>query len=124
MPLYEFEDSKGKIVTLVFVSKDAPKVGETIVVKRKKLTRIFSLPQVSFDVKVDPFNEGQFVRKTGSVKGDKMGDIWARSEELSEKRAAKAGGRDPIKEQYLKDYSAKRKGKPHPTADKNKTYTI
>ena len=40
-----------------------------------------------------------------------MGDLWDRSKELSDKRAHENGGVDPIRANYEKDYSSKRKGK-------------
>ena len=36
--------------------------------------------------------------------------MWDKSAELSAKRAEKNGGIDPVKEQWKKDYSKKRKG--------------
>ena len=39
--------------------------------------------------------------------------MWDRSKELSEKRKEKEG-RDPVQQQYFKDYSKKRKGVKHP----------
>lgn len=81
--------------------------------------RVFTVPQASIDTQIDPFNQNQFIDKTGNNKG-KMGDVYDRSAEMSAKRAAKAGGVDPLKAKYYEEYSKKRKGKPHPTQIKEK----
>lgn len=43
-----------------------------------------------------------------------MGDLWDRSQELSEKRKKLYGGEDPVKKKYYDNWSKKRKGKVHP----------
>lgn len=91
-----------------------------------KWERVFTVPQASIDANIDPFNQQQFIDKTGSKNGS-VGDVWDRSAELSAKRAEKAGGVDPVKAKYYKDYSKKRKGKPHPKQiieGSQKTYKI
>lgn len=75
--------------------------------------RVFTIPQASFDSKIDPFSTKQFVDKTGAKKGT-YGDLLDKSAELSQKRADLAGGSDPIKEKYFKEYSEKRRGAKHP----------
>jgi hypothetical protein len=45
-----------------------------------------------------------------------MGDLWDRSQELSDKRKKLYSGEDPVKKKYYKDWSKKRKGKVHPKA--------
>jgi len=92
--------------------------------KGVKWNRIFTVPQAVVDGRINPFSEADFIKKTSNGKNQKVGDLWDRSKELSEKRAAKNGGVDPVKEKYLKDYSKKRKGKPHPSQITDKTYTI
>jgi hypothetical protein len=75
--------------------------------------RVWTVPQMSIDSKWDCHNEKDFTEKTGRKKGT-IGDIWQKSAELSEKRAQKLGV-DPVKENYLKEYRKKTKGKLHPT---------
>jgi hypothetical protein len=47
-----------------------------------------------------------------------MGDMLDKSQELSQKRADKNGGVDPVKDKFFKDYSAQRKGAKHPDEKK------
>lgn len=75
--------------------------------------RVFTVPNASIDANLDPFSSKDFVNKTQNKKGT-YGDLLDRSTEMSEKRAALAGGKDPIKEKYFADYSAKRRGAKHP----------
>lgn len=75
--------------------------------------RVFTVPQASIDAEVDPFSSSQFVDKTRNKKGT-YGDLLDRSQEMSEKRAALAGGVDPVKQQYFDNYSKTRKGAKHP----------
>lgn len=75
--------------------------------------RIYDLPQVNIgNAKSDPFNQQSFVDKTGSMKGS-YGDLLDYSSELSEKRAAKVGGEDPLKRGYFDNYKKKTNGKKH-----------
>ena len=76
-----------------------------------KWNRLFTPPQMSFDVKCDPNSVQDFVKVTN--KPGTYGDLWDRSAELSAKRADKNGGIDPVKEQYFKEYSEKRNGQKH-----------
>jgi predicted nucleic acid-binding Zn ribbon protein len=58
--------------------------------------RIFTVPNASFDSKIDPFKASEFARKTGSKKGT-YGDLLDKSAELSQQRADIVGGVDPVK---------------------------
>jgi hypothetical protein len=83
--------------------------------------RVFLAPNASIDSSVDPFNGRQFVDSTAAKKGT-MGDMMDYSKELSEKRADKNGGVDPVKEKYYKDYSKARNGAEHPKQRMEKGY--
>ena len=74
--------------------------------------RVFTIPNASIDTQIDPFNSNQFVDRTGSKKGS-YGDMLDYSSEMSQRRADQAGGVDPVKEKYFKEYSKKRKGAKH-----------
>jgi hypothetical protein len=75
--------------------------------------RIYDLPQVNIgNAKADPFNKQSFIDKTGNMKGS-YGDMLDYSTELSEKRAAKVGGEDPLKRKYFDEYKKKTGGKKH-----------
>lgn len=92
--------------------KDAPKVSTVVEIDGERWKRVFTIPQASIDTKIDPFSKTQFREKTGNKKGT-LGDAWAASAELSEKRAAKNGGVDKVKEKFLSDYKKERRGTSH-----------
>ena len=71
--------------------------------------RVYTVPNAAIDTRIDPNSPSEFREK---VKGN-LGDIWDQSAEASEKRT-KQKGEDPVKKQFIKDYSAKRKGAKHP----------
>ena len=73
----------------------------------------FLAPNASIDSDIDPFNGRQFVDNTAAKKGT-MGDMLDYSKELSQKRAEKNGGVDPVKQKYYKKYSESRGGAKHP----------
>ena len=74
--------------------------------------RVFSVPQMQFDIKVDPNSIKDFAKVTD--KPGTLGDLMDRSAELSAKRADKNGGIDPVKQTYFDEYSKKRSGAKHP----------
>ena len=81
--------------------------------------RVYETPQISMRnsiaSKVDPYNQSEFVDRTGKMKGS-VDDMLDYSKELSEKRAEKNGGIDPVKQKYFRNYE-KKTGKKH-LADK------
>ena len=75
--------------------------------------RVFTSPQLNTEGSLDAnCSEKQFLAFTKNKK-DKIGDLWDRSRELSEKRK-KIYGQDPIKKEYYRNWSKARKGKKHP----------
>ena len=75
--------------------------------------RVFVNPNVSSDTNVDPFSVDSF--RTSTVgKNDTYGELFQRSAEASEMRAAKNGGVDPVKQKQYDDYSKMTNGKLHP----------
>ena len=60
-----------------------------------KWDRIFTVPQVSVDAKLDPYNSRGFVDKTS--KGGSVGDLWDMAKEASSKRKEKEGHDPPAK---------------------------
>jgi|TARA_R110002167_G_C12404299_1_gene627260 hypothetical protein len=80
--------------------------------------RVFLVPHASISSNADPFNSNSFIEKTGKMKGT-VGDMISYSEELSEKRAEKHGGQDPVRQQHFKNYE-KDVGKKH-ISDKPKS---
>ncbi len=115
MPLYDFQkvdDPKVK-ESFFFTMKECPKVSEIITdddgVRWK---RIFTLPFMGVDTKMDHNSVNDFVEKTGKKKGT-YGDILDASKELSEKRAKDRDGVDPVQQKFFNEYKAKRHGVEH-----------
>tara|TARA_R110002051_G_scaffold261860_1_gene321802 strand:+ start:846 stop:1214 length:369 start_codon:yes stop_codon:yes gene_type:complete len=72
-------------------------------------SRVYTVPNAAIDTRIDPNSPSEFREK---AKGT-LGDIWDQSAIASEKRT-KQRGEDPVKKQFFKDYSAKRRGAKHP----------
>jgi len=77
-----------------------------------KWNRVFIAPNASIDTKVDPFSQSDFTERTASKKGT-VGDMLDHSAEMSEMRAEKSGGTDPVKKKFFDDYAKKRNGQRH-----------
>ena len=73
--------------------------------------RVFLSPNASISSNSDPFNSNAFLDKTANMKGT-VGDMMDYSAELSEKRAEKSGGIDPIRKKHFDNYE-KSVGKKH-----------
>jgi predicted nucleic acid-binding Zn ribbon protein len=114
MPLYLYQDPKtGKIKEITQSVHDLHEYSENGV----KWNRVFTAPEVNTQDKLHAESTSrQFSELTGKQKGS-MGDLWDRSQELSDKRKKLYGGQDPVKKKYYKDWSKKRKGKVHPKAN-------
>ena len=115
MPNYLFESLDGEETTeLFYPMKEAPRTGDIVEIDGKQWKRIFTLPQaVTTGLKpVDPFSQKQFREKTGAMSGT-VGELWDYSKEMSQRRAEKMGGDDPVKQKYFKDFRKARKGTPH-----------
>jgi len=85
----------------------------------RKCDRVFTVPQASIDTQIDPFSQRQFVEKTSGP--GTMGEMWDRSAELSNQRASKNGGIDPVKQKHFMKYANKRKGMKHQEDSSKKT---
>ena len=120
MPIYQYRNPEtGEIIEVIQGMKDQHEFVDDNGVKYE---RVFSVPNASVDTQIDPFNVDKILDKT--KKKQTIGEMWDHSAELSERRAEKAGGEDPVKAEYLKNYSKKRKGKRHPGANKGKTIEV
>jgi len=76
--------------------------------------RKWTLPNAQIDADVDPFDKAAFSRKIDQSGKGTVGDLWDRSQELSEKRKNKLGY-DPVKKKNLEKYSKDRMGRKPPT---------
>lgn len=85
--------------------------------------REYTVPLAAVDTTIDPFKKNEFIGKLDGKK-ETLGSMWDRSKELSEARAAKAGGVDPVKQKYFDNYAKTRRGQRHPTEIKEKNDKI
>ena len=107
MPIYIYEHIETGEIAEVVQSMNEERIyngknGD----EKGKWQRIFTAPNVQSDTRIDPFSEKQFSEKIGKSKG-KLRDVIERSAELSEKRAEKLGGEDPVKRKHFADYEKK-----------------
>lgn len=109
MPIYIFTNEKtGEVKQIIQGMNDNHVYFENGL----QWQRIFTVPRAAIDMKVDPFNKQDYLRKT-ETKSSSIKDLEDRSRELSEKRAQIAGV-DPVKQNYYNKWSKTRKGKKHP----------
>ncbi len=80
--------------------------------------RVWDIPNAAISSNADPFNSNAFLDKTANMKGT-FGDMMDYSSELSEKRAEKSGGVDPVKKKHFESYE-KEVGKKHPSEKASK----
>lgn len=111
MPMYIFEHPKTGEQAEVFFGMNEEK--KHIDEEGTEWKRVFVSSQLSTEGSIDPWDNADFVNKTGNKKGS-YGDILDLSQELSDKRASQNNGVDPVKQKYFKDYSKQRGGKKHP----------
>ena len=106
MPIYLFKNPKtGKIVS-VFQQMNEEHVHSEDGIKCE---RVFTVPNAQIDADIDVDSSEKFIEKTGKMKGT-LGEIWDYSQELSNKRAEKNGGVDPVRQKAEEKYSKKRRG--------------
>lgn len=72
-----------------------------------KWRRLYIVPQMAMDTKVDPFSGENFVRKTATTKT--YGELWDRSAEMSHLRSEKLGAPDPMRTKAEKEFYSKKK---------------
>lgn len=112
MPIYIFQRESTKEVKEVFQNMNDKHEYFGADGSENDWKRVFTVPNASIDTNVDPFDSKQFVERTGAKKGT-IGSLMDQSKELSEKRAEKNGGVDPVKEKYFQNYSKQRNGAKH-----------
>jgi len=114
MPQYLYQHPKNKkIIELVQSVHDKH---EYIDSNDLKWNRIYTVPELNTEGSLKAnCTAREFHDYTGRKKGT-MGDLFDRSQELSDKRK-KIYGEDPVKKDYLKSWKKKRKNKKHPTLE-------
>lgn len=113
MPVYIYQNPKTKeIIEIVQSINDIHEYHDQ---NGLEWHRIFTVPQIGIDTKLDAFSSAaDFANKTKN-KNDNLGQLWDRSKELSDKRKEKFG-EDKFKKKYIENWSKKRKNRrPPPT---------
>lgn len=115
MPLYTFEHiATGRIEEAFFHMDDTKVYSGPNGDQPGQWRRYWGVPpSAAVDTVIDPHSEKDFVKVTAKHKGT-MGELWDRSAELSQIRASKEGGVDPVKQSYYDQFTRKRGGKKHP----------
>lgn len=106
MPIYLFKNpNTGKTIPIFQSMNEEHTYSENGV----KYERVFTIPNAQIDANFDVNSSEKFIEKTGKMKGT-LGEIWDYSQELSDKRAARNDGVDPVRQKAEEKYSKKRKG--------------
>ncbi len=108
MPIYVYKHPEEELYEEVLQGMNDPHVFSKDGVEWQ---RVFLSPNASISSNSDPFNSNAFLDKTANMKGT-VGDMMDYSAELSEKRAEKSGGVDPIRKKHFDNYE-KSVGKKH-----------
>ena len=120
MPLYLYEDKEtGEVVEILQGMMDVHEYHGSNGREKGLWRRVYVNPNMSFDTKVDAFDQKSFVNSTVN-KNDTYGDLQNRAAEASEIRAQRYGGKDPVKEKYYSKYNKMTNGKLHPKQQKEK----
>ena len=97
MPIYLYENPEtGEVKEVLQKSKEEHVYFDENNLKWK---RVWTIPHASVDTQADPFSEKAFSDSTNNKKMT-IGDLWDKSKEMSQKRADKSGGQDPVKKDY------------------------
>ncbi len=120
MPLYLYENEEtGEVLEVLQSMNDSHEYNGEDGSEKGRWRRVFVNPNLSSDTDIDPFSADSF-RSSTVGKNDTYGELFQRSAEASEMRAAKNGGVDPIKKKQYDDYSKMTNGKLHPQQMKEK----
>lgn len=116
MPIYLFSNPKNEneVIEVIMSAHDNHVYEKDGV----KWDRVWTKPQAAVDTRWDENNAKNFVEQTGRKRG-KLGDLWEKSAELSEKREKKLG-QDPVKLAANEEYKKKHQGKDLPDIRKKK----
>ena len=119
MPIYLYENEEtGEVVEIFQGMMEKHEYHGSNGREKGLWRRVFVNPNMSFDTKVDAFDQKSFIKSTAG-KNDTYGDLQNRAAEASEARAQRYG-KDPVKENYYAAYNKKTNGKLHPQQMKDK----
>ena len=120
MPLYLYENEEtGEVLEVLQGMNDAHEYNGEDGSEKGRWRRVYVNPNIATDTNLDPFSSSSF-RASTVGKNDSYGELFERSAEASEMRAAQAGGVDPVKQKTYEDYSKMTNGKLHPQQMKEK----
>lgn len=120
MPLYLYENKEtGEVVEVLQGMMDKHEYHGVDGRQKGLWRRVFVNPNMSFDTKVDAFDQKSFINSTVN-KNDTYGDLQNRAAEASAIRAQRYGGKDPVKEKHYAKYNKMTNGKLHPQQQKEK----
>jgi hypothetical protein len=107
MPVYLYQNPKtGEVVEIFQKINEEHKYIDKNGTEHK---RVFTVPFVSFDSRINPHSSADFVEKTKNKKGT-IGDLLDKSKELSIARGGESS--DPVLKKYFSKYE-KEKGVKH-----------
>ena len=116
MPALDFQAEDGHIIT-VLVGVNEPsearhvqRVVDPTTGIEKVYKRVYSAPLAAKDMLQKDATKEDFKRVTEG-KNMTVGEMWEISREMSEQRASKNAGHDPVKENFYKEYEKKTGGK-------------
>lgn len=111
MPVYSFVSDSGKEISVLVTLSEPDSARHAQVVDGVTYKRVYSAPLAAVDTQKGSLAQQDFNRVTQN-KNLKVGDMWSIAQEMSQDRADKNGGYDPVREKmyekHLKEY-----GKPH-----------
>jgi hypothetical protein len=125
MPIIDFEANDGEILS-VHVGLNEPKEAYQTQIRKedgKVFKRIWAAPRFAKDITVGDASRGDLDRLIDG-KNYTLGEVWKRSEELSQKRAEKHGGLDPVKEKFYEEYEKKNRAKHADVLKRNRQKVI
>jgi hypothetical protein len=119
MPVFDFADeATGKTISVLVTLAEPDSARHTQVVDGTTYKRVYSAPLAAVDTQKGALTQNDFNRVTTN-KNLKVGDMWNIAQEMSQDRADKNGGYDPVREKFYEKHQ-KEFGKPHKDAiDRN-----
>ena len=112
MPVLDFADeATGKTISVLVTLSEPDSARHAQVVDGVTYKRVYSAPRAAVDNQKGSLAQQDFNRVTQN-KNLKVGDMWNIAREMSQDRADKNGGYDPVKEKFYEKH-LKEFGKPH-----------
>lgn len=111
MPVFEFqEEATGEIISVLVRHTEPDEARRVQIQDGKTYKRVYAAPMAAKNMIKKDCSKEDFTRVT-SDKNLKVGEMWKISEEMSQERASKNNGLDPVKEKFYKDYEKKNNAK-------------